>query len=392
MTLASCRFSTRLKRTCTLGLSLFLLAPGARAAEKLYNDGSVTYSRATELNARLLTDQACELINREDYAPAVAKLEGALVLRPNLASAHANLGLALNRMGRVEEAISHLRQAVRLAPREPAPLLTIANAYQRSGQLSAALYSYARFLLYFPNDKDAPQVKGLIAGIKKELERGENIHSTSAAHYAEHATCEKNLRWLIQSRPLKVFISEGVGVHGSKPLDMVAAAFKQWESVGCFRFQFVSSDSDADIVCLWVDQASALSNPAEGGEARLTFKGNSILKAKLSLLTVRGNGVAASPSEICSVALHEIGHCLGIVGHSPVPCDIMYFSINSEAGAGAVISSRDAETLRQLYPSEQMLTASTQHSECCGNTLGQSQHTTPLSGAQRTNRMPAAVN
>lgn len=47
-----------------------------------------------------------------------------------------------------------------------------------------------------------------------------------------------------------------------------------------------------------------------------------------------------------SVARHEVGHAIGLWGHSPNPDDIMYFSQVSKA---PLISSRDLRTLHRVY-------------------------------------------
>ena len=47
-----------------------------------------------------------------------------------------------------------------------------------------------------------------------------------------------------------------------------------------------------------------------------------------------------------SVARHELGHAIGLWGHSPNPNDIMYFSQVSKA---PLISSRDLQTLHRVY-------------------------------------------
>jgi predicted Zn-dependent protease len=47
-----------------------------------------------------------------------------------------------------------------------------------------------------------------------------------------------------------------------------------------------------------------------------------------------------------SVARHEIGHAIGLWGHSPNPDDIMYFS---QVNKAPLISSRDLRTLHRVY-------------------------------------------
>ena len=45
------------------------------------------------------------------------------------------------------------------------------------------------------------------------------------------------------------------------------------------------------------------------------------------------------------IFVHEMGHALGLGGHSPDPSDVMYKSV----GAATEPSARDRETLRLLY-------------------------------------------
>jgi Flp pilus assembly protein TadD len=47
---------------------------------------------------------------------AIAEFTIALQLRPNYGNAHNNLGSALASMGRIDEAITHFSEAVRLMP------------------------------------------------------------------------------------------------------------------------------------------------------------------------------------------------------------------------------------------------------------------------------------
>jgi predicted Zn-dependent protease len=51
-------------------------------------------------------------------------------------------------------------------------------------------------------------------------------------------------------------------------------------------------------------------------------------------------------SVMLSVARHEIGHAIGLWGHSPSPEDIMYFS---QVQKPPLISSRDLQTLVRVY-------------------------------------------
>ena len=70
--------------------------------------------RATELTdfaERLFLAAGCEA----DKAGAIAAYQKAIALKPDCAEAFSNLGLALQRKGRLDEAIVQYRSALRLA-------------------------------------------------------------------------------------------------------------------------------------------------------------------------------------------------------------------------------------------------------------------------------------
>ncbi len=53
-------------------------------------------------------------------------------------------------------------------------------------------------------------------------------------------------------------------------------------------------------------------------------------------------------SQVEAIALHEIGHALGMLGHSPVPTDLMYRSLD-ERGAIPTLSDADVNSFVSLY-------------------------------------------
>ncbi len=111
----------------------------------------------------------------------------------------------------------------------------------------------------------------------------------------------------------------------------------------------VDSRDKAVIVFIWSDNPKDVSNPAEGGEALLRPMGNTMAAVKITVLTIDiDQGMHLNDQLIRLICTHELGHALGIAGHSPSPNDIMYSSLPLDYER-LKISDRDAKTLRKLY-------------------------------------------
>lgn len=159
--------------------------------------------------------------------------------------------------------------------------------------------------------------------------------------------------------PVKVYMDPAPGATAAQLQDDVKDGFETWTKVtgNKLRFEFVSTKNNADITVSWVTSASALADPTEAGEANVSYgshvKGKTTLKspgyishAKMKFMTQDINHHAWRPGELRLVALHEIGHAIGIFGHSPNAHDIMF----RQKGAPE-LSQRDINTVNMLYAS-----------------------------------------
>lgn len=151
-------------------------------------------------------------------------------------------------------------------------------------------------------------------------------------------------RWSSQAgNPLKIYAS-----HAAPPgyTEQHAAAarraFRRWERVGAIpvRFSFVRDSALADVVVRWV-----ASFPGErSGQANVVWDQDGWLRsAVLTLATHSDDGRTITPDIAYTVALHEIGHLLGL-GHSDDPNDLMYPTTGIQD-----LTSRDRQTARLLY-------------------------------------------
>lgn len=122
---------------------------------------------------------------------------------------------------------------------------------------------------------------------------------------------------------------------------------------GYFKFYLTKSRETADIKIDEVDKFNSNDNPDSLYIAGLTSnnftsEGRFLSSSLVQLLSKKPNSdKKVSKSEMYRVVMHELGHALGIIGHSPVDTDIMY-ALNKAND----FSRRDLATLRLMYSND----------------------------------------
>lgn len=159
------------------------------------------------------------------------------------------------------------------------------------------------------------------------------------------------LRWHEKQMPLRVHLPrppDGIFERPDEILESVRDGVIDWTdaaSPGVPSFVFVDDDGDADIPIVWEKEPVGTEYIAhcvyDLDLRRRRFGVTRIL------VTGHWGGHVADLHDLYATVLHEMGHGLGLGGHSPDPNDIMFPSVVSRAQEG--LSERDRATLRALY-------------------------------------------
>ena len=143
--------------------------------------------------------------------------------------------------------------------------------------------------------------------------------------------------------PPRVWVGAGVGLRNwdSTHIRRVRDAFEEWSSAGIpVRFTFVTDSADADIHVTWTDHfTGAMHGKTVWARDRHWW----IVNGTITIALHRNSGELLGESAIKAIALHEVGHLLGL-DHTMDTTNIMTSKVRVRS-----LSEADRATLRLLY-------------------------------------------
>jgi len=234
-------------------------------------------------------------------------------------------------------------------------LLSRAICYDLTGSASEALNDFkeARRLYhqYLKTSVDDMRIQWLVEDIEYQLARKSSF-GVDGKNYL--AAVDKH-PWKKEQSPLKICIDDRSDTGFDAPLrERFKTAFEQWLPPGSkmwLKYCLVDNADDANILISRVNSFDDLPSGA-GGQTTYEYNEEARPASGVKKVIIRmfcpareaANLTPRTIDRLYSLCLHEIGHALGLDGHSPNGVDIMYWK-----SASLKLSDRDQATLAKLY-------------------------------------------
>ena len=141
-----------------------------------------------------------------------------------------------------------------------------------------------------------------------------------------------------------------VWVQPSPYRQLIYNAFREWMVAGggCIRFVDANTEKNANIRVYFVPDIP--DSPSAQGVTNFRVAGKYLTSATIRIQYVNAynSKIKISEKKVYGVAMHEIGHAIGLNGHTKDLNDVMY-PTTQFTQIGVHPSARDIATIRTLY-------------------------------------------
>ena len=339
-----------------MALTLTLFVPGLSQNAFAKNLKPVK-DVATENEVIKLYNQALRYSKGERNVHARVVLEQAAKYDPTSVSAyiHAALSEIYHDLGNPDRAIQEGLLALRYDPSMKDMYYNLGLFCKDANRYEEGIQYLNKFVELSSGDKRT-NAQSLIESLQKEQQKMGSFSNNDPDYLGQLMSEGRAHHWAASKVPLKVFIEPTSAVRGFKPefVGIAQNAFITWYQASGKKlaFVFVNTLDEADINVEWTDGTLKVGDEkyerTKAGLTTTTRHEDVIDKARIQIRTVQAFTKNPEPVDrIKETCLHEIGHALGLNGHSTSTADIMYFG--NSARQLPALTKRDKATMARLY-------------------------------------------
>jgi len=151
--------------------------------------------------------------------------------------------------------------------------------------------------------------------------------------------------------PITLAYTNDLTYGGESSRTHFKAAFEEWmtRTNNTINYTWVADPARANVQITFSHLPAEPTNGQELGDCVSQYYVNNLEMSSAVITIVLWDGMTSSEyANVVATATHEMGHALGIHGHSPVQGDIMYPGYDPHFPL--LMSSRDVNTIKSLYP------------------------------------------
>lgn len=191
------------------------------------------------------------------------------------------------------------------------------------------------------NGPGPAQVKATPIANPTTGQTGTGGNCTNATYAPNYADSVKLLRWTVF--PLRIYFKRDANYSAARQA-LAVQGFNRW--VGAtgsngFTYNIVTTQAASNVTVDFYDFKGGPGDTLGTTVVSYFEESRTISSADIMI------GITGSESNDLLTATHEMGHCLGIFGHSPNQTDLMYFEGNE--ASGGVITPLDLNTVLTAY-------------------------------------------
>jgi predicted Zn-dependent protease len=293
-------------------------------------------------------------VRSKNFTKALDCFNAALKEHPNSWQILENIGNCKMELGQTGKAIDYFEKSVRFGGlHHVSQCMSLAMAYQKAGKNSKVWEWLDTACSIDPATAADPDVQTTMRKLTFAIN-----HPSGSLNSADYlAGIFKVDKWTKDSMPLKVFVKPNSKLSSfhKEFTEMICNALDQWcqATGGAVSYKFVDKEDVANVVWSYTDNEEECNAVCEMGFDGATDLKVRAINNKPELATIailvkdRPGGAFRARQLIARSCLHEMGHALGMNGHSPNDHDVMFPSANLDGKVA--LSERDKNTIKKLY-------------------------------------------